>query len=197
MAADQNRSRRLGDVGSNAPASWRWGAGDAVPHVLVMLYATPARFEAWLAEITGGLWAQAFSILDCLQTEFLDDHEPFGFADGISQPALDWERREPFTALQLEYHNVSALGEFLLGYPNEYGRYTDRPLVGAEADPAGLLPRAEETPDRRDLGTQRHLSGAARPQPGCCGLLALSRQTKRRDRPHGKAARGSDGRPLD
>jgi len=153
MAADQNRSRRLGDVGSNAPALWRWGAGDAVPHVLVMLYATPARFEAWLAEITnGGLWAQAFSVLDCLQTEFLDNHEPFGFADGISQPALDWERCEPFTALQLEYRNVSALGEFLLGYPNEYGRYTDRPLVGAEADPAGLLPAAEEVSERRDLG---------------------------------------------
>ena len=29
---------------------------------------------------------------------------------------------------QIEYSNVLALGEVLLGYPNEYGKYTDRPL---------------------------------------------------------------------
>ena len=33
------------------------------------------------------------------------------------------------TGSQIDYSNVVALGEFLLGYPNEYNKYTDRPLI--------------------------------------------------------------------
>ena len=50
------------------------------------------------------------------------------------------------------YSNVSALGEFLLGYPNEYGRYTDRPLLDADDHPVGSLPLAEDRPGKLDLG---------------------------------------------
>src|SRR4029079_13312194 len=32
-------------------------------------------------------------------------------------------------------------GEFVLGYPNEYGLLTERPLLPASADPRALLPR--------------------------------------------------------
>ena len=28
MAGDENRSRRLGDIGTNAPSQWEWGVGD-------------------------------------------------------------------------------------------------------------------------------------------------------------------------
>jgi deferrochelatase/peroxidase EfeB len=44
------------------------------------------------------------------------------------------------------------LGEFLLGYPNEYGRYTDRPLLEPTRDGSAMLPRAEDAPDKADLG---------------------------------------------
>ena len=88
----------------------------------------------------------------CLATTDLDGVEPFGFTDGISQPLLDWERKRPARdAERRDYSNLSCLGEFLLGYPNEYGGYTDRPLL----DPAlagPRLPRAEDAPERADLG---------------------------------------------
>ena len=43
----------------------------------------------------------------------------------------------------LEYGNVLSLGEVLLGYPNEYGKYTDRPLVDRRtiAEPGCRPPR--------------------------------------------------------
>ena len=44
------------------------------------------------------------------------------------------------------------LGEVLLGYPNEYGLYTPRPLLAPQRDPGGLLPRAEDAPEQADLG---------------------------------------------
>jgi deferrochelatase/peroxidase EfeB len=44
------------------------------------------------------------------------------------------------------------LGEFLLGYPNEYGKYTERPLLGAPDDPRGELLPAEDAPGKKDLG---------------------------------------------
>ena len=52
----------------------------------------------------------------------------------------------------LEYGNVLSLGEVLLGYPNEYGKYTDRPLVDRQDDRGAGLPPAEDAPELRDLG---------------------------------------------
>ena len=49
MAGDEGRSRRLGDVGANAPSGWRWG-GAREPHVLLMLYAETG-LDAWRAQI--------------------------------------------------------------------------------------------------------------------------------------------------
>ena len=44
------------------------------------------------------------------------------------------------------------MGELLLGYINEYGKYTDRPLVDPNAPGADVLPAAENDPTRKDLG---------------------------------------------
>jgi deferrochelatase/peroxidase EfeB len=88
-----------------------------------------------------------------LETKDIGDIEPFGFNDGISQPVLDWERtRSARIHDTTAYTNLSALGEVLLGYPNEYGKYTDRPLLDPGDDPAGILPMAEDKPGRKDLG---------------------------------------------
>lgn len=148
MGADPSRSRRLGDVGTTAPSQWQWGSGARVPHVLLMLYALPGQLAAWQTRIEGQCTA-GFTILGRLPCADLGDVEPFGFKDGISQPALDWDRTRPAVdAEQTAYRNLSCLGETLLGYPNEYGGYTDRPLL----DPHPQLPRAEDAPDRADLG---------------------------------------------
>ena len=95
----------------------------------------------------------------------------------------------------------AALGEFLLGYPNEYGRYTDRPLVGAEADPAGLLPPAEEAPDWRDLGrngTYLVLRDLGQDVAGFWQFLAGQRQTGRTAQQLAEAmvGRSIEGAPL-
>ena len=152
MAGNDARSRRLGDIGANSPATWVWGSAGYVPHVLAMVYATPARFEAWKREVTGPLWGRAFSVVECLDTSDMGGREPFGFVDGISQPVFDWERRLDLQDVEAEYRNRTMLGELLLGYPNEYGKYTDRPLLEPSVDPEGLLPEAEGMPDKRDLG---------------------------------------------
>ena len=38
MAGDESRSRRLGDIGANAPSEWHWGRPDNSPHLAVMMY---------------------------------------------------------------------------------------------------------------------------------------------------------------
>lgn len=152
MASDAARARRLGDIGANDPRGWQWGAGEQVPHVAVLLYARSGRLAAWEQE-TETQWGAGFVRIARLLTSDLQGLEPFGFVDGISQPHIDWERRRPVRDQdQLEYSNVSCLGEFLLGYPNEYGLYTPRPLLTPRRDPDALLPRAEDAPDQADLG---------------------------------------------
>ncbi len=152
MASDAARARRLGDVGASDPGKWLWGAGERVPHVAVLLYAAPGRLATWEREIEAQ-YAGGFVRIERLSTFDMRGVEPFGFADGISQPEVDWERKRPVRDRdQLEYGNVTCLGEFLLGYPNEYGLYTPRPLMAPQRDPRGLLPRAEDAPDQADLG---------------------------------------------
>ena len=152
MSSDASRARRLGDVGANEPNRWQWGGGQRVPHVLVLLYALPGRLEVWQRSIEAQCNA-GFELLACLPSADMHGIEPFGFVDGISQPELDWERQCPVRDTeQTAYSNLSCLGEFLLGYPNEYGGYTDRPLLDPRRDVQALLPRAEDAPDVADLG---------------------------------------------
>jgi Dyp-type peroxidase family len=152
LGRDSSQARRLGDVGANAPERWQWGAGQRVPHVLVMLYARPGRLAAF-QQLIEAQCANGFEILVTLSTSDMDGIEPFGFVDGISQPKLDWERtRAVRDQEQLAYSNLSCLGEYLLGYPNEYGGYTDRPLLDPQRDPQALLPCAEDRPLQADLG---------------------------------------------
>jgi deferrochelatase/peroxidase EfeB len=152
ISGDENRSRRLGDTGQNAPHSWQWGGPDRTPHLAAMLYTREGGLEAWSQVVRGAVWNAAFEVLDCLPTSNLYGVEPFGFTDGVSQPTPDWERRRTTNGDQLEYGNLVALGEFLLGYPNEYGKYTDRPLLREGAEGASMLPYAEDWADMRDLG---------------------------------------------
>jgi Dyp-type peroxidase family len=151
MAGEEGRSRRLGDVGQSAPTQWRWG-GEHEPHVLLMLYAE-TDLDAWRRQVEGTGFGDAFAVLDTLQTSDMGGKEPFGFTDGVSQPQLDWSgEREPGSSDDIEYGNLLTAGEFLLGYRNEYGLYTDRPLLDANQPGAAMLPPAEDDPGRRDLG---------------------------------------------
>jgi deferrochelatase/peroxidase EfeB len=148
LANDPARSRRLGDVGADAPERWDWGWGEGEPHVLVMLYALPGQLA--VPDFGAG-----FSVVRTLDTSDMKGHEPFGFLDGVSQPAIDWSgRRKPGTDADLDYGNLITPGEFILGYRNEYGLLTERPLLDPALHPRAeaMLPAAADAPGLRDLG---------------------------------------------
>lgn len=151
MAGEENRTRRLGDVGASAPAAWLWGGYPNIPDVLVMLFAIPGKLEEWRGTVQDGAWDAAFELIGCLDTSDLSGYEQFGFKDGISQPEIDWEGRgnvsDPIT-----YSNLVTAGELLLGYGNEYGKYTGRPLVDSTDRRAADLPAAEDEPAKKDVG---------------------------------------------
>jgi deferrochelatase/peroxidase EfeB len=154
----EGRSRRLGDIGANAPSNWAWGGTPAqTPDALVMLYAEAGGLADFQQTVMADL-ATGFDMFRALDTVPPSDpsgqrREPFGFVDGISQPEIDWDAsRTPGTLGDLEYGNLIATGEFVLGYENEYGLYTERPLLDPANDPANILPAAPDVPGRRDLG---------------------------------------------
>jgi Dyp-type peroxidase family len=146
-----SRSRQLGDVENNAPSKWLWGGHGREPHAVIMFFAEPQQFDSFIERSKGNMWSDAFDEVTWLGTSNLDGDEPFGFADGISQPQIDWEQLRQTPCTQMQYTNIVALGEFLLGYRNEYGKITDRPLLEPDAISAGLL-AAEDAPEKKDLG---------------------------------------------
>ena len=150
MTTDYHR-RLLGDLGHNVPERWYWGGPENEPHLLVMFFAEAEYFDSFVQSTKGDTWSNAFKNETWLGTSNLDGDEPFGFADGISQPQIDWDQQRKTPCKQLEYTNIAALGEFLLGYRNEYGKITDRPLLDPDAANAELLP-AVDIPEKKDLG---------------------------------------------
>jgi Dyp-type peroxidase family len=144
-----HRRRILGDVGANAPEEWLWG-GPNTPSVDLLLLQF-ARDEATLDQLSAtfsatfaGGGVSEIARLDA--TINLDGKEHFGFADGISQPTIaGLSTRTDLPA------NTIQPGEFILGYTNEYGRYTARPLLEASADPGRLLARDAEGSGKADL----------------------------------------------
>jgi deferrochelatase/peroxidase EfeB len=150
MAGDENRSRRLGDTGANAPKYWQWGGPEKVPDAIAMIYAMPGMLADWRDSLEKELQQSGFELLQCLPTSDMGGVEPFGFVDGVSQPVLDWDQKKDVAGDKLSYENVSALGEFVLGYENEYGKQTGSPVVPKEA--AKDLLETSSAPGYGDLG---------------------------------------------
>ena len=196
-AEAEGRSRRLGNLGANAPAHWAWGGVGAAPDVLVMLYAEPGGLAAFLALVKGDLRG-AFEVTQELattheETPAGDRVEPFGFIDGISQPTVDWKgERAPHGDQEL-YSNVVCAGEFLLGYETNTAS-EDRPLLEPERDPARLPRAGDGCPRHARPRAQRLVPRFPPAQSGRRGLLAL--RVRERPRAPGRVARGDDGGPA-
>jgi len=143
-----HRRRMFGDTDASAPEQWRWG-GPSTPSidVLLLLFARDvATLQARLAQLSGA----ARGVHDVMRLDAVDDlggKEHFGFVDGISQPTIDGLSSRVDVP-----PNTIQPGEFILGYLNEYGLFTERPLLDPTLDPAGLLPNDSQGSGRRDLG---------------------------------------------
>ncbi len=151
MAGEASRSRRLGDTGKSDPSRWLWGGPGKGADLVVLLYAKQ-NLDAFMRQVQKDPWAAAFQTIATLATSDMGGREPFGFVDGISQPEFDWKRERTAPGTTLTYENVAAIGELLLGYPNEYGKYTERPLLASGEAAANELQPAEDQPSRQDLG---------------------------------------------
>ena len=139
---DEHRSRILGDVGAADPRHWAWGGPGTPPvHLLLLVYAATAELLADRVSALRARWASALELVAELPTDPLGATEAFGFVDGLSQPRL---------AGFSDTGDGLPTGEFVLGHRNAYGQVTDRPLLAADTDPAGLLPR--DADGAADLG---------------------------------------------
>lgn len=151
------RSAFLGDTGDQDPADWVWG-GPGSPRIdlLVMTYApTEERLDAACTGVDALATAHQLSVAAVLDTGHWSPEEPFGFRDGISQPRLNEfasASRHPTSNNPFSAPRPVALGEFVLGYPNEYGRLTERPILPRSADPDRLLPDDSAGSGGADLG---------------------------------------------
>ena len=144
-----HRRRILGDVGPNAPEGWLWGGPNtpAVDLLLLQFARDNATLDQLSATISGTFANGGVSEVKRLDaTISLDGKEHFGFADGISQPTIDGlSSRRDIPA------NTVKPGEFILGYVNEYGLYTARPLLDSSADPGHVLAPDAEGSGKADL----------------------------------------------
>lgn len=128
MAGNARKSAQLGDTGQNAPDKWEWGAPPDEPHVLLILLAPLSKIESLESEYVAAAQAAGCERIIAKRSNGVLGSEPFGFADGLSQPKPDWEGEvHPGRSGDRVYRNCIAAGEFLLGHPNEYGFIADYP----------------------------------------------------------------------
>lgn len=155
------RSRLLGDEGESGPENWLWGSAGNSVDAAIMIYACDksgldaARdIELTNLQRAGGQLAhrietkltfparskagaspeQGSAVSYFRETPSV---EPFGFADGISQPLIKGTRK--WYEDPNDLHGVEA-GEMILGYPDNRGFYPPTPQVTAKEDSKDDLP---------------------------------------------------------
>jgi deferrochelatase/peroxidase EfeB len=140
------RARTLGDIGEDNPEKWLWGAGENEVDAVMLLYADDtAKLIAIESERIREIQALRGQVAFRIAFKPLPEQrhgeeamlrEPFGFADGISQPIIRGIRAP---RLGHESHLVNP-GEFILGYPDNLNYMPPAPAVGPDDDLEGILP---------------------------------------------------------
>lgn len=145
------RSRILGDTGRNTPEKWRWGKKPE--DVALLVYGNTAEaVDELVGQVDEHCRSFGAKLLHRIPLRdpalrLTDRIEPFGFVDGISQPAM----RGTYRGLRNDdpIHLVEP-GELVLGYPDNRGRIPPSPFMSAAFDPEQLLP---VDADASDFGT--------------------------------------------
>ncbi len=134
------RAERLGDMGASGPDDWEPGLRAGQIHILVMLQARSDRaLRKRLQELCErvaadpGLAVSGVEEGRALRTEAGRPREPFGYRDGISQPAIrgatvrsDPGQGVPIAAMDGGWRPLEP-GEFILGYRDEDGGLPEAP----------------------------------------------------------------------
>jgi Dyp-type peroxidase family len=141
----------LGDLDDDARGKWDFGTEANPLDILLMLYG---RCQTDLNCLVNNVCCDKLDScgleLVCSQDSVRepgDTREPFGFRDGISQPAVVGLVNRP----PLNKDELISTGEFLLGYENEYGQLTPVPSIAREHDPNDLLLSPAGCPKDRKL----------------------------------------------
>jgi Dyp-type peroxidase family len=158
-----HRSRVLGDVDESAPEFWGWGyqsndpaRSSAVDALLLVFATSPAELQTevdrWIqaARQTGAIDREPRIEYGRLPVD-VDDRirEPFGFADGFSQPQLRGAGGRRAFAVR----DVIEDGEMLLGHRDNTRQIAASPTVPIEDDAHRILPPAGDNRDGpRDFG---------------------------------------------
>jgi Dyp-type peroxidase family len=129
------RAETLGDTGDNAPGKWIGGLANPDLHAIAILFARdePERLrcvgehDKLVAACKG---VEVLSVLDLnANPPFNYAHDHFGYRDRLSQPVIEGSGEEPTPGSGAPLK----AGEFILGYPDEYGVTADRPQPDALA----------------------------------------------------------------
>ena len=168
----ESRARILGDHGASDKRCWRWG--QVPPEAVLLVYGTTAEaieaLEAHLVEVGARLGAKCTCRIP-LEKVTEGKAEPFGFADGISQPLI----RGTYKAFKApdQLHLVEP-GEFVLGYPDNRGDIPPGPTLSALFDPDNRLPLTSQS-----TGFSRAVADQAR-DLGFNGTFLVIRELEQR-----------------
>jgi Dyp-type peroxidase family len=124
------RAEMLGDTGANAPEHWVGGVASPDLHAIAILFARDATEHARCVSEHEKLVAacpgvELLSVLDLAAVPpFNYAHDHFGYRDRLSQPVIEGSGEDPTPG------SGAALkaGEFILGYPDEFGVIAGPPL---------------------------------------------------------------------
>lgn len=143
-----HRQRLLADFDSSDPRQWQWGGpqNDKVDIIFMLFGRDEATAENYFNSLKENI-NSAFKIVHILKgNSLLNNREPFGFRDGISQPAIIGSG---ITGGNND--NIKA-GEFLMGYKNEYDIYPDTALLKEQQGDTSLLKDDKNDSGLKDLG---------------------------------------------
>ena len=123
------RAQMLGDTGGNDPANWGGGLANSDLHAIVILFARDEAERVRCVDEHNRLLAacagvEVLSVLDLnANPPFNYAHDHFRYRDRLSQPVIEGSGEEPTPGSG----SPLKAGEFILGYPDEYGVTADRP----------------------------------------------------------------------